>query len=181
VDRSNWANYSCGFSAAVVTKYNEIIRLFDWISRNQPDDSCEYAHGWWNSAEFLQLLSNDFESFEFGVLTTFSMATPPPTSLIKMPFVSARRPNLEIFFKESWVVEPNYAVTVKWAFAGPVILLDILQPIDHQNKWLLRDFPGDYLYEYYSEGSSAFSGSVKNQYLLYGLFHILNSQAGSSL
>jgi hypothetical protein len=98
-----------------------------------------------------------------------------------MPFVSARRPNLEIFFKESWVVEPNYAVTVKRAFAGPVILLDILQPIDHPNKWLLRDSPDDYLYEYYSEGSSAFSGSVKNQYLLYGLFHILNSQAGSSL
>jgi hypothetical protein len=82
----------------------------------------------------LQLLSSDFESLEFGALTTFSMATPPPTSLIKMPFVSAGRPNLEILFKESWVVEPYYALTVKRAFAGPVILLDILQPIDHQKR-----------------------------------------------
>jgi len=151
--------------------------LFDWISKNQPDAKCEYAHGWWESAEFLQLLSNDFESFEFGVEKSFAMETPPPTSLITMPVVSAQSPNLEILFKESWVLEPNYTVSVKREFPGPVILLDILQPIDPENKWLLRDFPCEHLYEAYSDGARAFSGSAKNKHLLYGLFHILNFQA----
>ena len=151
--------------------------LFEWICRNQADVNCEFAHGWWNSAEFLQLLSNDFEDFDFDVITSFSMDTPPPTSIIRMPVVSARRMNLEIVFKESWVLEPNYTVTVKWDFPRPIILLDILQPIDHRNKWLLRDFPSEYLYEPYREGATTFSGSVKNQHLLYSLFHILSFQA----
>jgi hypothetical protein len=149
--------------------------LLEWISRNQPDVKSEFAHGWWNSAEFLQLLSNDFEEFEFDVIGSFSMET--PTSTIPMPVISARSKNLEIIFKESWVVEPNYTVTVKRGFPGPVILLDLLEPIDSQNKWLLRDFPADYLFEPYREGAPAFSGSVKNQHLLYGLFHILSFQA----
>ena len=97
-----------------------------------------------------------------------------------MPVVWGRRPNLEVIFKESWVVEPNYTVTVKWGFPWPVILLDILQPLDPQNKWLLRDFPGDYLFQFYSEGAAAFSGSVKNQHLLYSLFHILSFQANGA-
>jgi hypothetical protein len=33
--------------------------------------NCEFAHGWWNFAEFLQLLSNDFACFDFGVLLLF--------------------------------------------------------------------------------------------------------------
>ena len=140
--------------------------LFEWISTNQPDAKCEFSHGWWNSADFLQVLSNDFESFEFGVLSSFSMTTPPPTSEITMPVVWAHGANLEVIFKEAWVVEPNYTVTVKWECPWPLILLDILQPIDHQNKWLLRDFPDDCLFEFYREGASAFSGSVKNQHLL---------------
>lgn len=151
--------------------------LFEWICRNQADVNCEFAHGWWNSAEFLQLLSNDFEDFDFDVITSFSMDTPPPTSIITMPVVSARRMNLEIVFKESWVLEPNYTVTVKWDFPRPIILLDILQPIDHRNKWLLRDFPSEYLHEPYREGANTFSGSVNNQHLLYTLFHILSFQA----
>ena len=145
--------------------------LFEWICRNQADVNYEFAHGWWNSAEFLQLLSNDFEDFDFDVITSFSMDTPPPTSIITMPVVSAQRMNLEIVFKESWVLEPNYTVTVKWDFPRPIILLDILQPIDHRNKWLLRDFPASI------SGANTFSGSVKNQHLLYSLFHILSFQA----
>ena len=152
--------------------------LFDWICKYQPDAHCEFAHGWWNSAEFWQLLSSDFESLDFGVIASFSMTTPPPASIITMPVVSARSPKLEIFFKESWVVEPNYTVTVKRQLPDPIILLDILQPIDQENKWLLQDFPGAYLYEPYREGAPAFSGCVKNQHLLYGLFHILSLQAG---
>jgi len=151
--------------------------LFEWISKNQPDEKHEFAHGWWSSMEFLQLLGHDFGDFEFNVLSSFAMETPPPTSTIPMPVVSARSKNLEIIFKESWAFEPNYTVTVKRGFPGPVILLDVLEPIDSQNKWLLRDFPGDYLFEPYREGAPAFSGSVKNQHLLYGLFHILSFQA----
>src|ERR1700724_3248379 len=151
--------------------------LFEWISLSQPDAKSEFSHGWWDSADFLQVLSNDFEGFEFGVLSSFSMTTPPPPSQITMPVVWARRANLEVIFKEAWVVEPNYTVTVKWGFPWPLVLLDILRPIDRRNKWLLRDFPADCLFEYYHEGASAFSGSVKNQHLLYGLFHILSYQA----
>lgn len=115
--------------------------LFEWISGNQPPDGHEYAHGWWNSIKFLQLLSTDFEDFEFDVITSFPMETPPPSSTITMPVVWARRPNLEIIWKESWVVEPYFAVTVKWGFPSPIILLNVLEPIDQQDKWLLRDFP----------------------------------------
>jgi hypothetical protein len=88
--------------------------LFDWISTNQPEEKHEFAHGWWRSMEFLQVLSHDFESFEFDVLSSFSMETPPPSSLITMPVVSGRSPSCEVIFKESWVLEPNYIVTVKW-------------------------------------------------------------------
>jgi hypothetical protein len=153
------------------------LALYNWISSNQPSANCEFAHGWWESAEFLQLLSSDFESFDFGVLTSYSMETPPPSSFVTMPVVSALAPNLEIYFKESWLVEPNYTVSVKWLLSGPLVLLDMLQPVDAQNRWLLRDFPSDYLYEPFREGVSAFSGSVKNQHLLYALFHILTTQA----
>ena len=107
------------------------VGLFEWISRSQPDVNHEFAHGWRNLAEFSQGLAHDFEDFEFDVITSFPMETPPPSSIITMPVVSARRPNLEIIFKESWVIEPNYTVTVKWGFPGPIILLNIH---DHNQK-----------------------------------------------
>jgi hypothetical protein len=151
--------------------------LFEWIPKNQPDDKNEYSHGWWRSIDFLHVLSNDFESFDFAVLTSFSMTTPPPESQITMPVVWARSTNLEIIFKESWMCEPNYTVTVKLKEPRPIILMDILQPIDPKNKWLLRGFPDDCLFGFYREGSSEFSGCVKNEHLLYALFHMLNFQA----
>jgi hypothetical protein len=134
------------------------LALYNWISSDQPGANCEFAHGWWESAEFLQLLSSDFESFDFGVLTSYSMETPPPSSFVTMPVVSALAPNLEIYFKESWVVEPNYTVSVKWLLPGPLVLLDMLQPVDVQYRWLLRDFPTEYLYEPFREGVSRFLG-----------------------
>jgi hypothetical protein len=157
--------------------------LFEWISKNQPDENHEFAHGWWRSMEFLQLLSHDFESFEFDVISSFSMETPPPTSTIPMPLVSARVQNLEIIFKESWVLEPNYTMSVKWGFTeslsiSTVMFWSILERIDPENKWLLRDFPSDQLYDRYYKGSPAFSGAAKNQRLLYALFHILLFEAG---
>ena len=69
------------------------LALYNWISANQPGANCEFAHGWWESAEFLQLLSSDFESFDFGVLTSYSMETPPPSSFVTMPVVSALAPH----------------------------------------------------------------------------------------
>jgi hypothetical protein len=156
--------------------------LFQWISENQPPDSHQFAHGWWSLAEFLQELSYDFEGFEFGVMSSFLMETPPPSSTILMPLVSARSSNFEIIFKESWILDPNYTVTVKWGFPEPLlippnILLSILEPIDPKNKWLLRDFPEEHLHEPYLKGATAFSGSVKNQPLLYAFFHVLSFEA----
>jgi hypothetical protein len=159
--------------------FDRIMRsedLLRWISDNQPAAACAFAHGWWNFAEFLQLLSNDFESFDFGVLTAYSMETPPPTTLITMPVVSARSQKLEIYFKESWVVEPDYTVTIKTKAPASFILLDILQPIDPNEKWLLKGFPSDCVHPPYCEGLYAFSGSIKNQHLLYALFHVLSHQ-----
>ena len=111
--------------------------------------------------EFVQLLTHDFEDFEFNVIGSFLMETPPQTSTIPMPIVSGRPSNVEIIFKETWVLEPNYTVSVKWGFPGPMMLLNMLEPIDPKNKWLLRDFPDNYLYEPYREGASDFCGSVK--------------------
>jgi hypothetical protein len=159
--------------------FDRIMRskdLLRWICDNQPAATCEFAHGWWNFAEFLQLLSHDFESFDFGVLTAYSMETPPPTTLITMPVVSARSQKLEIYFKESWVVEPNYTVTIMTKAPASFILLDILQPIDPNEKWLLKGFPSDCVHPPYREGLYAFSGSIKNQHLLYALFYVLSHQ-----
>jgi len=78
-----------------------------------------------------------------------------------MPVVSARNQNLEIYLKESWVVEPNYTVTIKTKAPASFILLDILQPIDPEEKWLLKYFPSDCVYPPYCEGLYAFSGSIK--------------------
>jgi hypothetical protein len=123
--------------------------LLRWISDNQPSAKCEFAHGWWNFAEFLQLLSNDFACFDFGVLTSYSMETPPPTTVITMPVVSARSQKLEIYFKESWVIEPDYTLTVKTQSPASFVLLDIIQPIDPKDRWLLKDFPSDRVYPPY--------------------------------
>jgi hypothetical protein len=82
-----------------------------------------------------------------------------------MPVVSARSQKLEIYFKESWVVEPDYAVTVKTQSPASFVLLDILQPIDPKDRWLLKDFPSDRVYPPYCEGLYASSGSIKNQHL----------------
>jgi hypothetical protein len=109
-------------------------------SARQPGAKCEFAHGWWNFAEFLQLLSGDFASFDFGVLTSYSGETPPPTTLIAMPVVSARSQNLEVYFKESWVVEPNYMVTVQTQSPASFILLDILQPVDPKDQMAVKGF-----------------------------------------
>jgi hypothetical protein len=151
--------------------------LFRWISTNQADIGSEYDHGWWSSMEFLQLLSHDFTDFEFDVISLFLMTTPPPSSTLPMPLVSARSTSLQIVFKEDWVMEPFYTVTVHVGFPEEVILLGILEPIDPENKWLLQNFPCAQLYEPYQGGASAFSGSVRNQHLLYALFQILAFQA----
>ena len=45
--------------------------LFKWISANQPDDKHEFAHGWWRSMEFVQLLTHDFDDLEFDVIGSF--------------------------------------------------------------------------------------------------------------
>ena len=71
----------------------------------------------------------------------YSMETPPPSSFITMPVVSALAPNLEIYFKESWVVEPNYTVSVKWLLPGPLVLLDMLQPVDATEQMVAAGFP----------------------------------------
>ena len=152
--------------------------LFDWICKYQPDARCEFAHGWWNSAEFWQLLSSDFESLDFGVIASFSMTTPPPTSIITMPVVSARSPKLEIFFKESWVVEPNYTVTIKRQLPGPINLLDILQPIDQNINGCYRIFPVLISTSLIVKELLLSLGCVKNQHLLEACFHILSLQAG---
>jgi hypothetical protein len=120
--------------------------LFRWISTNQADIGSEYDHGWWSSMEFLQLLSHDFTDFEFDVISSFLMTTPPPSSTLPMPLVSARSTSLQIIFKEDWLMEPFYTVTVQVGFPGEVILLGILAPIDPENKWLLQNFPCAQLY-----------------------------------
>jgi hypothetical protein len=77
------------------------------------------------------------------------METPPPTTLITMPVVSARSQKLEIYFKESWVIEPDYTLTVKTQSPASFVLLDIIQPIDPKDRWLLKDFPSDRVYPPY--------------------------------
>jgi hypothetical protein len=49
-------------------------------------------------------------------------------------------------------------------------------PSNPEEKWLLKYFPSDCVYPPYCEGLYAFSGSIKNQHLLYALFHVLSHQ-----
>ena len=84
----------------------------------------------------MQHHSSDLESFDFGGLTSHSRETPPPSSYCTMPVVAALPPNLESYLKESWMGEPNYTVSVKplGLHPDPLVLIDMGQPVDTQNR-----------------------------------------------
>ena len=125
--------------------------------------------------EFVRRLSEDFSSFHFQVIDTFVMDTPPPTFQLKMPVLRGKSDCFDGIFKESWVVEPEWTVSIERGERGKIELYGFIEDIDENSKWLLKGMNKQYLYGSYEHDSLKFSGSVRNKYLLYGLFQILGS------
>ncbi|MCF7792055.1 MAG: hypothetical protein K9M56_08670 [Victivallales bacterium] len=146
-----------------------------WVMKNQIDCEHDYYKGWWDSVEFIRKLVIDFPLFEFDVIKTFMMDTPPPTTKIPMPLLDAKSENFELFFKESWVIEPDWTVSIKGKLKEPLELYNFIKEIDQNMKWLLRGIDNKYIFPTYNDKAEKFTGSVRNKHLLYGLFQILQN------
>ena len=153
----------------------KITTIEEWIITNQPDLKNEYYKGWWDSIEFIRRLNEDFSNFKFGVIDSFLMDTPPPTIQLKMPLLIGRSNYFEVILKESWVVEPDWTVSIERKQKGEIELFGFVESIDQECKWLLNGFKAEYLYPSYASDLLKFSGSVRNKHLLYGLFQILEN------
>ncbi len=125
--------------------------------------------------EFVRRLSEDFSCFHFEVIDTFVMDTPPPTVQLKMPVLRGKSDYFDVIFKESWVVEPDWTVSIERNERRKIELYGFIDNIDENCKWLLKGMNKQYLYASYEDDLLTFSGSVRNKYLLYGLFQILES------
>lgn len=152
-----------------------LIPIEHWIVKNQPEQENKYYTGWWDSMEFVRRLSEDFSSFHFEVIDTFVMDTPPPTVHLKMPVLRGKSDYFDVIFKESWVVEPDWMVSIERKERGQIELYGFIENIDENSRWLLKGMNKEYLYRSYEDDLLKFSGSVRNKYLLYGLFQILES------
>lgn len=151
----------------------ELSSLDKWVTEKQPQSDHDYYKGWWDSVEFIRRLIADYPLFEFTVVDTFMMDTPPPTTMLPMPLSRGKSQRFEVLFKESWVVEPDWTVSISRKETGRIELYGFLKEIGTTNKWLLRGMDKRLIYPPYNDVALKFSGSVKNKYLLYGLFQIL--------
>lgn len=145
-----------------------------WIEENQIDENHDYAKGWNDLMDFVFRLQCEFDKFEFQVITSYKMLTPPPSSKILMPVFLAKSENQQIIFKESWVLEPDWTVTVERNTKKAVNLEPIVEEIDFTCKWLLEGFDEQPIYDSYSSEAEKFTCCVRNRHLLYTLFYLLN-------
>jgi len=74
------------------------------------------------------------------------------------------------------VDQANYITcTLEKPKRGKIELYGFIENIDENSRWLLKGMNKEYLYGSYEDDLLKFSGSVRNKYLLYGLFQILES------
>jgi hypothetical protein len=147
--------------------------LYRWLHECQLDPGHEYYSGWSESREFLIELAESYDSFEFGVSGTFMLTTPPPSSEIPMPIVTATSKLFRVSFVENWLMEPYFTVSIHRQFAGPLVLCGFVGKIEADQPWLLRDLPKQLTYGPVSDDALQFTGAVQNRHMLFALFRIL--------
>ena len=134
------------------------MNINKWIEENQINKNHDYAKGWNDLMDFVFKLQCDFDEFEFEVLKSYEMLTPPPSSKIKMPIFIAKSKKYQIIFKESWVLEPDWTVSVERNTKEIVNLRSLVEDINPTNKWLLDGMEKDYIFGPYSvQGSIIYS------------------------
>lgn len=116
-------------------KRKEIItmNLNEWTEENQIDANHDYVKGWNDLMDFLFRLQSEFDEFEFEVLKSYEMLTPPPSSKILMPLIRATSKRYQITFKESWVMEPDWIVSVERYTKEIIDLNPIPEELDPSN------------------------------------------------
>jgi hypothetical protein len=147
--------------------------LYRWLEECQLDPDHDYYPGWSESRDFLMELAEHYDSFDFGVLATFMLTTPPPSSEIPMPIVTARSKMLSVTIVENWLVEPYFTVSLERATSRPLSLCGFVERIEPDEPWLLRPLPQASSFGPFSEDSLKFTGAVENQHMLFGLFQLL--------
>ena len=144
-----------------------------WIEENQIGKNHDYAKGWNELMDFVFKLQCEFDEFEFKIIKSYEMLTPPPSSKITMPIFMAKSNRYQIIFKESWVLEPDWTVSVKRNIKEIISLRPFIEDINLSNKWLLDSMDKDYVFGNYSVQAKEFTCCIKNKHLLYTLFYLL--------
>ena len=152
------------------------MNLNKWIEKNQIDKNHDYAKGWNDLMDFVFKLKSEFNEFEFEVIKSYEMLTPPPSSKITMPIFIAKAKKYQIIFKESWVLEPDWTVSVERKTKNVFNLKPFVKNINTANKWLLNGMDEYYIFGSYSPEAEKFTCCVKNKHLLYTLFYLINKE-----
>ena len=121
-------------------------------------------------------LAEHYPMFAFAVHATFLLTTPPPSSEIPMPIVTAQSKMVTVTFVENWLMEPFFTVSVRREFPGPLLLCGFVENIDSQQPWLVEHLPKQLVYGPVSDDALEFTGAVQNRHILFGLFRILEFQ-----
>ena len=146
--------------------------LYRWLQECQLDAGHEYYQGWADSRDFLMELAEHHRQFEFAVVGTYMMMTPPPSSEIPMPIVTARSPACTVTFVENWLLEPYFGVSIQRRRPG-VSLYGFVAQIQPNENWVLEHFPKELVFAPPSDLALDITGSVANRHMLYGLLHLL--------
>lgn len=152
------------------------MNINKWIEENQIDTNHDYAKNWNDLMDFVFKLQCEFNEFEFEVIKSYEMPTPPPSSKIIMPIFMAKSKRHQIIFKESWVLEPDWTVSVERKTKKVINLRPFVEDINPTNKWLLNGMDEDYIFGSYSLEAEKFTCCVKNKHLLYTLFYLINKE-----
>jgi hypothetical protein len=147
--------------------------LYRWLQECQLDPKHEYYHGWAESRDFLMELAEHYPRFEFAVAGTFMLMTPPPSSEIPIPLVTASSKLFKMTFVENWVMEPYYTVSISREHSGRLVLSGFVEQIETGRSWLIEHVPDSVRFSPVTEDALQFTGAVQNRHMLFGLFRIL--------
>jgi hypothetical protein len=151
------------------------LGLYRWLNDCQLNPKHPYYHGWAESRNLLMELADKCVAFEFSVLATFSMDTPPPTSQIPMPVVKACSHQFSVVFVENWIMEPFYTVSVRRKPGERLLLHGFVELIGEDRPWLTRHLPARFVYGPVSEEAKEFVGAIANAHMLFAFFKLLES------
>jgi hypothetical protein len=119
--------------------------LSEWIEKHQIDDSHDYSKGWNELMYFVFELQSEFGNYEFEVIGSYKMLTPPPSSRIIMPVFMAKSKFQKLIFKESWVIEPDWVVSIETSSKLNINIKPLIEEVDLERKWIFDGFEEKYI------------------------------------